>query len=254
MFISIAPRSDLTHSSICRVQLYYTCLLYFTQTLAFQQILHVKQSLTSVHDKYAAWLGAFAALISLCKNFGDGSFRGLRKDDGIRFFGVLAITFYFALSFVLGVLASAMVDVDRVDLTASQSLRLTDFLRSASQDAYTYVTSSQTVASNLPAPYSRVKEAFPAVSMIRTLLDGQVGANGLELNLIYDIPRDLAAPLVQTEGRQFVASCGAVSNITSFGYDAQKQVFGFGIMDDSAHRLEFMPGQSVVHWGARIID
>lgn len=105
-------------------------LTFVTQALSVKQLLHIEQSLTSVHDKYAAWLGLLSSLKSLVQ-YRDvfTAQRGPSSDRNIiSGAGVFMIGLYLLSATVLELIAPRLAFVELGDLARPQTLDLVNAL------------------------------------------------------------------------------------------------------------------------------
>lgn len=99
-------------------------MLWLTQKLALRRNLHVPQTLTSVHDKSAAWLGLGTAVGALwnqlwrsdserraAQKFKTEGIPYVPKHDFSRLFGIVFIVIYLSGLFVLGLTMPLLLDI-----------------------------------------------------------------------------------------------------------------------------------------------
>ena len=89
------------------LQLYCAILVVVTQNLALRRNLQVRQTLSAIHDKSAAWLGIGSSLLALLRQ------RKLNTDV----LGVLQITIYLVLLFTLHITIPSMFLVSATQST-----------------------------------------------------------------------------------------------------------------------------------------
>ena len=99
-------------------------LLLITQNLALKRNYHVKQTLSALHEKSAAWLGLGSAVTGMWRQ---------RKHKAARL-GVFLILAYLACLFILGSSVPALINVGYVDINDPILAHITTYLQQVQQD------------------------------------------------------------------------------------------------------------------------
>ena len=123
--------------------MYEVPLLYVTQKLALKRYLHQEQTLTSIHDKYEAWLslGATGATVWKYKNLLKWKERPeVRKKDLVTFGGIVCVLLYLSGGLLLGIIAPDLITLGDVVGNTTDFQKLTSYISNIGQDHNQYVS------------------------------------------------------------------------------------------------------------------
>ncbi|GJE92165.1 hypothetical protein PsYK624_083180 [Phanerochaete sordida] len=185
------------------IKIYLVPLLYLTQLLALRRDLHLKQTLTAMHDKSQAWLSLGATGVTVFKYI-DLFKRNANRDtkwhqELTSLATVFGVFMYLAGSLVLGIIAPDLIS------TSVHDTNNTNFER--------YTMALPSIGQNI----SLLQDAYPVVNLLPLLInDKSVNINGLSQNIIYDVPLSISESPSPTNATIFEVSCEAIAG----GYQA----------------------------------
>lgn len=183
------------------IKIYLVPLLYLTQLLALRRDLHLKQSLTAMHDKSQAWLSLGATSVTLFKytDLLTGTVVKLREE--LKAFGnVLSVFVYLAAGLLLGIVAPDLITAEVIYGDTTDFEPLTSSLSRVGQNA------------------SLLQNAMPVVNLLSLLANGEnVNTNGLFENIVYDIPNFATSRPVPASAIAFNVSCQLVPGAVQAG-------------------------------------
>ncbi|GJE92163.1 hypothetical protein PsYK624_083160 [Phanerochaete sordida] len=180
------------------IKIYLVPLLYLTQLLALRRDLHLKQTLTAMHDKSEAWLSLGATGVTLFR-YMDLFKRNANRDtkwhqELMSLATVFGVFMYLAGSLVLGIIAPDLIS------TFVQDANSTDYER--------YTPSLPSIGQNI----SLLQDAYPIVDLLSLLMnDANVNINGLVGNIIYDVPLAVSDSPSPTNATAFEVSCQSIA-------------------------------------------
>ncbi|GJE92149.1 hypothetical protein PsYK624_083020 [Phanerochaete sordida] len=185
------------------IKVYLVPLLYLTQLLALKRDLHLKQTLTAMHDKSQAWLSLGASGVTIVKyrDLFSRKSRGTTLRQELAALGtVFSVFVYLAGSLVLGIIAPDLIST---------------FTRSANDTSFEPLLAA---LPNIGQNVSLLQDAYPVVSLLSLLInDGNVNINGLYYNAIYNIPQFISDTPAPTNATAFEVSCQSIAGAFQAG-------------------------------------
>ncbi|KAI0340304.1 hypothetical protein BDW22DRAFT_1421685 [Trametopsis cervina] len=227
-------------------------VLYFTQKLALRRNLHVSQSLTSVHDKSAAWMGLGSATISVwnqltgsvTKTKAEAEVTGATdatsqqykyKHGFMQGLAVFAILLYLVGLFILGLTLPLLLNIGFVYDSNQRFDNITAVLPAIGNDSVA-LHNDYTIMSIVP------------------LLDYDIITYGLHASIIYDVPNfGVGDQPIDVTSTEFHSTCKVLPEASFTTYNADNGTFTFQI-SPLVRPIQIMPSPRSINIAPLLLE